>query len=397
MSNNKPTKRRDLRIIWSSNGMWTGSGYGIYSGMLLKRLKEDGWPLAHIAWYGLEGHPIELNGIKVYPKLEDVWGADALVSHSQHFGAHVAFTMQDVWALNPQHLQNMQTWIPYVPIDKDPLPPPVADKLRFAYKIISFSRFGKKVLEDAGFTSTLILEGTDTNVFKPMDKIQMKAELKLPPEKFVFGMIAANKENPPRKSFQEAMEAFKLFHDNHPDSVLLVHNQQISPGGFPIQQFAQHLGILDALYQVPGYIAIWNALSEEVNKEMNAMDVLLHPSQTEGFGLTVIEAQSAGTPVIIQDSHSMPELIVEGKTGWSAKTASKRFTNDYSWVNVPDVKSIHEAMEKAYRALQDNPEQVKKDCRQNIVDNYNLDTQFKELWVPMLEDLQEEIIPLQSK
>ena len=43
--------------------------------------------------------------------------------------------------------------------------------------------------------------------------------------------------------------------------------------------------------------------------------VLVHPARWEGFGLGVLEAMLAGLPVVASDVSSLPELVVDGKTG----------------------------------------------------------------------------------
>src|SRR3989304_4834575 len=125
---------------------------------------------------------------------------------------------------------------------------------------------------------------------------------------------------------------------------------------------------------------------------MSMFDCLLHPSQTEGFGLTVVEAQSAGIPVIINDCHSMPKLIIDGKTGFKCKKKKPKYTNDLSWVYPADVNSLYEQMEKVYKIIKENPKKVKTDCRNHIKKNFNIDTIYEEKWKPMLERLQLEIL-----
>ena len=400
------TKRRDLRILFGSNCVHTNSGYGTEMRDLLYRFLEDGWPIAMSAFWGIQGFPATLHGedliketdrfkglkLKCYPVMDNPWGSDALVAHGQNYGANAIMTMQDAWTLDVNHLRQIKYWCPYVPIDKDPISPSILEKLQYAYRIITFSRFGQKALQKAGFTSTLILEGTDTNIFKPLDKAEMRKAFNLPQDAFIFGMVAANKENPPRKGFQEALEAFKMFYDKHPEAALLIHTQQMSPTGFPVQQFAAHLGVGHRLFLIAPYQAVWMSDSFSINKEMNAMDVLLHPSQTEGFGLTVVEAQSAGIPVIVNNCHSMPELVVEGKTGFICQTDKARFTNDLSYVYPANVQSLYEQMEKVYALVKENPDKVKTDCREHIQANYNIDTIVKESWIPFWERLQIEIL-----
>ena len=389
-------KDRRLRIVWSSNAHWSMSGYGVFTRDILTRLRDDGWPVAEVAWYGLEGNPIMVDGIKVYPKMGDVWGSDAMYFAAKNFEANVVFNMQDMGFLNNQFLDMLMkdkiAWIPYLPIDQDPAPAPVLEKLNFAHKIITFSNFGQKVLENHGFASRMIHEGTDTNIFKPMDKMKCRKEIGIPEDVFLFTMVAANKENPPRKGFQEVLEAFKMFYEKHPEAAILFHTQQTMPGNFPIPEYAKYLGIQNRLYFVEQYKATHFSGSHEIAKEMNACDIYLQPSMTEGFGLTAVEAQACGKPVIVNNCQSMPELVLPGKTGEICKTNYAWWRGQNGYVYTADPKSIYNNMEKIYDRLQKNPDKVKKDCRNYILTELSIDSIFKNEWIPFLEELQIELL-----
>lgn len=397
-------KRRDLKILWQSNSPSANSGYSVFSRDLLFRLLKDGWNVECSSMgAGVDAYPIFLYGedliddrfkglkLKVYPKMHEPYGSDSLVFHGIESKAHVIFTMQDVWPLQPAELSKLRTWISYAPIDKYPVPNNVIEKLRYAYKIITFSEFGQKALEERGFTSTLILEGTDTEIFKPMNKVAMRKKYGLPEDIFLFGMIGANKENPPRKGYQEAIEAFKLFCDKHAEARIFFHTQQVTPMGFPIKDLSRVLGIADKFFFLDDYRGSFNSRSHDIAEEINMFDVLLHPSQTEGFGLLPIEAMSCGVPVIVNNTTSMPEAVIPGKTGEIAETDRHRFTPDATWVWTADVQSVYECMERLYTKLhQENT--IAKDCRDHILEKYNIDKQFKEKWLPLFEELQEEIL-----
>ena len=403
-------KRRDLKILWNSNAVWTNSGYAVYQRDLLSRLASDGWQIGQIGFWGLQGAPIEKyidppfdkgNSIKIYHKMADDHGSDAMFHHTKHYGYDVVFSMMDVPMINPQYLdamvKNNIKWIPYIPIDRNPVPPAVLNNLRYAYKIVTYSQWGHDMLQDAGYTSKLILEGTDTAVNKPMDK--MKARLKLgmdkspmPPNAFLWGMIAANKENPPRKGYQEALEAFKLFCDKHQDAYLFIHTQQISPTSFPIIEYAQHLGIASKLLVWDQHKASFYDTTEDIVTMYNALDAYLAPSQTEGFALTPVEAMSCGKPVVISDNTAMSELIEEGKVGYKVKMKHKWWTGQQSYQFVADAEDVYEKMELVYKNLQEDPKGVAKACRQHIIKKYNINTQVPDFWLPYLENLQEELL-----
>ena len=372
-------KRRDLRITWLSNAVHSNSGYGVFSRDLLFRMVKDGWPVAQIANFGVQGYFVTLNGedliddrfkgckLKVYPVMNDAYGSDALVEHSTDFKADVSFLMLDAHTQNPSNLSKVKNLIPYVPIDKNPVPPMVLDRLKYARKIITFSDFGKETLTDSGFASKLILEGTDTELFKPMNKTLMREKYGMPKDSFIFGMIAANKENPPRKGFQEALEAFKLFLDKHPEGAMFFHTQQMTPGGFPIQEYARHLKIADKCWFINPYAGVFKSDSHNIAEEMNCFDVLMHPSHTEGFGLTVVEAAACGVPAIVNNCTSMPEMVIPGKTGEVCKTSGKFFSGDLSFTHRPDVQDLYEKMEKLYKQLHEK-NTVAMDCRDLVLE-----------------------------
>lgn len=402
-------KRRDLRIMFNTNAPHSSSGYSIEMRDILYRLVADGWLVSISAFYGVDGGPTDiaypdnlnqrLKGLVIrhFPRMNEGFGSDAMYYHSNNWQAHAVFSMQDIWTLDASFLSKIPRWIPWFPVDKDPLPMNIIEKLTLAYKIMCFSKFGYGLLSKAGFASTFITEGTDVDIFQPRNQQQTRKEMGVPNDMFLFSLVGANKENPPRKGFQESLQAFKLFYDKHPEAGLLVHIQQRSPMGFPIKEYAQYLGILPRVIFMNDYLAMYMSTSDMMAKEYNCCDAILHPSQTEGFGLCIIEAQACGKPAIVQDCQSMPEIIIEGKTGFAAKTLYKRFTSDSSFVHVADPQSIYECMEKTYQLIKTDREKVQKDCREWVVNNFNIDLLVKEKWIPFLENLQNELLPLTEK
>jgi glycosyltransferase involved in cell wall biosynthesis len=83
---------------------------------------------------------------------------------------------------------------------------------------------------------------------------------------------------------------------------------------------------------LPGFVP-----AEELPFWYNSAEVFLYPSVFEGFGLPVLEAMACGTPVIVSDASSLPEIA--GVTGlrvpphetaaWTA--ALRRALTDEDW------------------------------------------------------------------
>lgn len=375
-----------MRIMFNANPPFVNSGYAGQLGDLLPRLKKNGHMVAVNAFYGVEGGIAEINGIPHYPKLASTWGDDGMIFNARDFNADTVISLQDVWVLNIEQLKQVKNWIAYVPIDHDPVPPAVFERLRAAYRVITYSRFGQDQLMQKGMHSTYIPHTVDTKVFTPHNKIDVRKKAGIPLDHFVFGMVAANKDNPPRKSFQEAMDAFKLFHDKHENSTLFMHVLVDNPSGFPIKQYAKFLGIDKNVMYTPPYEIQFKLTKSDMARIYSSFDCLLAPSTNEGFGVPIIEAQSCAVPVITSNWTSMPELIINGETGFTVEALHKRFTALLSYSYVPDPKSIYERMEEMYNA--DRVAMGKKG-REHIM-QYDTDTVVKQHWLPFLAKLEEE-------
>jgi glycosyltransferase involved in cell wall biosynthesis len=73
----------------------------------------------------------------------------------------------------------------------------------------------------------------------------------------------------------------------------------------PIFAAVDDLGLHDEVI-FPGFVP-----DEELPALYNAADVLVTPSFYEGFGLPALEAMACGTPVIVSDVSSLPEVVGE--------------------------------------------------------------------------------------
>ena len=77
--------------------------------------------------------------------------------------------------------------------------------------------------------------------------------------------------------------------------------------------------------------------TEQLNRMYNEALCLLYPSDYEGFGIPVLEAQKAGCPVIAQESSSIPEII--GRKGFMVRHGSRSQMADAMAEIVMELKS----------------------------------------------------------
>ena len=61
---------------------------------------------------------------------------------------------------------------------------------------------------------------------------------------------------------------------------------------------------------------VWAGFCDDIPNVMAAFDVFVLSSRFEGFGLVLIEAMTSKLPVIATKVDSIPEIVVDGKTGF---------------------------------------------------------------------------------
>ena len=218
-----------MNILWLSNAPWASTGYGNQTRLFTKRIHDDtDNTVAISAFYGLEGAPLTLGGIKIFPRAYHPYGIDIAAEHGKQVDADIIISLIDAWVMDADLLQAKGAkWIPWFPVDSEPIPSAVLNKVKDAYKRIVFSRFGEKMVKDAGLDCYYIPHGVDTKLFKPIDRKEARKRINLPEDKFIVGMVAANKGFPSRKSFPECIFAFAKFREDHPDVVLYLHTTRL--------------------------------------------------------------------------------------------------------------------------------------------------------------------------
>lgn len=376
-----------MRILFHSNALWAKTGYGTQSNLFCRRLVKAGYQVAHSSYYGLEGSTLVFDGVTVYPKAADPYGNDVIWHHARHFGADIVIPLMDQWVLATDTIPQGVRYIPWYPVDHEPMPGNVRNAISKAYKRIAMSKFGVKATKEAGLDCFYVPHGVDTKAFYPEDHVEAKKRLNLPPDKYLVGTVAMNKGNPSRKCFPQLLEAFAAFHARHPDSIYYIHTQVVGAGGVPLIPLCQSLGLeFGKDVVLPEQYQLFLGYDDNFMRTVyNAMDVHLLVSMGEGFGIPILEAQACGTPVIVGDWTSMPELLFSGRK-LDRSDAERVWTGGESWQYIPHVAGVERLLEAEYKNPSSRDKAVKGAAE------YDADLVTEKYWIPVLTEIERSIV-----
>jgi glycosyltransferase involved in cell wall biosynthesis len=373
------------KLLWHSNSPWAPTGYGNQTGLFAPELAKH-YDMAISSFYGLEGSPITWGGIPVFPGIGGAFGDEYLVQHAKHFFGGdprdgLVVTLMDVWVLDPKWIEqiNCASW---VPVDHEPAPPKVSQFFIDSGAVpIAMSRFGQQML--GRLDPLYVPHGVNTDVYRPCDRKAVREEIGFPEDGFLVGMVAANKGRPSRKGFSEAFQAFRKFAESHDNAYLYLHTM-VNPGiagGEDIPVMLDALGIpRDRVLIGDQYRILFDPVSAgSMAKVYSAMDVLLNPAHGEGFGITVLEAQACGVPVIVSDFSAMSEVA---GAGWKV-SHELHWTGLNSWQAHPEIDEIASALEECYSLQDSQRKQLSRDARRHA-ERYALPRVMEEFMLPAL-------------
>jgi glycosyltransferase involved in cell wall biosynthesis len=392
-----------LRMLYSSNAMWATSGYGVQGKSLLPRLAllpEFGSreALAMFAWYGLQGGVHQVDGFTVYPSAMDSYGNDIIGAHAKDHRADIVITLIDVWVVGGTGAKVAPAlWLPWLPIDHDPVPQKVIDALGDAHLPLTYSKWGANMLRGVGINNTYIPHGIETSVFKILDSASVKRfrhDVLRNPEHLTV-MVAANKGFPDRKAFQVQVRAWANFAKDKPGARLYIHTEPTTYlQGIDFAALLANLGIADKVYFPDRYQYHKGYPAEYMAMLYNCADAFLGASMAEGFGIPIIEAQACGVPVVVSDFSSMPELV---RWGYKIQPADRVWSALNAWQCWPDVRGIQDALEEMYQQWhglgRQWPDSLRLQTQQSIHAEFDWDTIVREQWGPLMTQLAAHMTP----
>lgn len=334
------------KILWHSCSPWAPSGYGTQTQIWTRELKRLGHEVVISSYWGIQGGATQWEGMTVLPGFGPNYCSNSLFQHAKHFNPDLIITLGDVWVMDPNLLRELPVahWLP-----SDCRPMSIADRNvveATGAHLIAMSKFGFDRFNTAGLPVVYVPHGIDTSVFKPLDNIPELREACGVDDHFVVGLNQANNDAI-RKGIPEQMLAFAKFSEHKDDVMMTLHTGAHQEGGQDLESVAENLGILDKIRIVDQYRYTSGMITQQdLNEWYNVIDVLSAATFAEGFGLPIIEAQAAGTPVITTNASSMTEVNphgqqVDGQPFWNG-------VHKGWWVS-PNVSEIADAYEQAYQ------------------------------------------------
>lgn len=193
---------------------------------------------------------------------------------------------------------------------------------------------------------TIIHNGIDYEKFfsaDSQDKENIRREFNLPIDTQLVGMVARLSKVKGHTFFISAMP--RILKDFPRVNFLIVGDGRLKN---ELESEVERLGVKRAVFFIP--------TQPDTSKILSIMDCLACPSVQEGLGLSILEAQAVGVPVVAFATGGIVSLIENGRTGLLVKPL--------------DTKALADAL---MRVLGDGQlrERIIKDARLNVKENFN--------------------------
>jgi glycosyltransferase involved in cell wall biosynthesis len=237
---------------------------------------------------------LDVSAISFLTRLVQRRKPDLLHAHSRRgadFFGGLAATIARVPAVLTRRVDNPDT--------------PVVGSLKYlAYdRVVAISNAVRAQLESQGVPLEklrTIRSSIDADACQPTwSRERFLAEFALEPTNRVVAVVA---QLIPRKGHTLLLEAWPMIRNRCPDARLLVF------GAGPLKADLQNRAGQGGTVTFAGF-------RPDLREFLGRIDLLVHPATGEGLGISLLEAQAAGVPVVALAAGGVPEAVADGATG----------------------------------------------------------------------------------
>lgn len=141
----------------------------------------------------------------------------------------------------------------------------------------------------------------------------------------------------PVKRVEEVLEIFKNVQKKIKSMLIIIGE---GPDMEKVNQFLEEQPHLINKVRLLGRV-------NDLYKILQLSDVFLLPSEQESFGLAALEAMAAGTPVISSNAGGIPEVNIQGETGFLAEIGNVEAMSNYTIKLLSDEKLLTQMKKNA--------------------------------------------------
>ncbi len=182
----------------------------------------------------------------------------------------------------------------------------VALKYRLYDRVIAISEgIGRVLLSEGLPTEKLrcIRSAVDARPFQhSCDEAWFRAEFRLPEDSRVMGIVA---QLIPRKGHRFLLQAMPELRREFPELHLIIFGKGAAEAD--IREAIRSQG-LERCVQLAGF-------RDDLPRILPCLDLLVHPALMEGLGVSLLQAASAGVPIVATQVGGIPEAVRDGLNG----------------------------------------------------------------------------------
>ena len=169
-------QRSPIDLIWISDSPETPSGFGNVTRFVCEGLARRGYRVNILGWQTTQTH--EWNGCRVHSVGVHPFGFDALYSLLSRVRPQIVAALGDIWWLpyfSAPHIRRQMEmldapWLLYFPVDgnksDEQLPQGWLELLAEVDIPVAMSRYGQRIVQNAGIRCDYIPHGVDLNIFR---------------------------------------------------------------------------------------------------------------------------------------------------------------------------------------------------------------------------------------
>lgn len=141
------------------------------------------------------------------------------------------------------------------------------------------------------------------------------------------------------KQIPDVIKIFNEIQKKMPAKLMMVGE---GPERIPAEELCEKLGISEKV--------VFFGNSNEIDKILCFSDLFLLPSRTESFGLAALEAMASGVPVISSNTGGIPEVNIDGVTGFLSDVNDVESMSKNAIYILSDPKRLQEFKDNAKKA-----------------------------------------------